>query len=109
MKIDTLAVLFIFSRSDVSHPRHCTAESNEHIYEMWRTILIEINMEQLIHIFDKQRIKTKSIFESDIFTSRSKYILNGYKEKFHEFLSSLKESASTITPSCTLIIYPDIP
>ena len=35
MPIETVAVLYIVSISDVSHPISCSFDLNEHIYFMW--------------------------------------------------------------------------
>ena len=67
--IDTVAVLFIVSRSNVSHQICCYYESNQNIYGMWRQITREFNMEQIIFIVDEQHLKTRAIFASDILTS----------------------------------------
>ena len=48
--METEAVLFLVSRSDVSQPICCTYDSNEHVYGMWRQILREFNMKDLVQI-----------------------------------------------------------
>ena len=55
--METLSVMFIFSGSDVSQPRRCTYESNENVYGMWREIIKELNMENIVRIFNRQRLK----------------------------------------------------
>ena len=57
MKMDNASVLFLVSRSDVSQTIRCTYESNENVYGMWREIIKELNMENIVRIFNRQRLK----------------------------------------------------
>ena len=54
MTMETVAVIFLVPMSDMSHPRRCTSEYNEHVYSMWIQILREFNMEKFVRIFDKK-------------------------------------------------------
>ena len=86
----TIAFLFLVSRSDVSYPRYCTCDSNEHVYGMCRNLLWEFNMENIVHIVDKKIQKAKAIFESDLLTSMTTSAFKKYKEIFPDFVASLK-------------------
>ena len=101
--METLSVMFIVSGSDVSQPRRCTYESNDHFYGMCIQILKEFNMEHLVHIADKQRLKMKNIFNSDLLTSSTTSDFKGYNETFPDFLVSLKAAASIVPPSSTIM------
>ena len=69
--METAAVPFIVSISDVSHPRRCcTSDYNEHVYGMCRQILREFNTEKIVRIVDKKHLKMKYIFENDLLASR---------------------------------------
>ena len=109
MTMETVAVLFLVSRSNVSHLRRCTSESNDNIYGIWRQILREFNMEQPISIVGKQRLNMKAVFEIDILTSRSNSVSKGYPETFPGFVSILKAAASTLSPYGPINVDPDIP
>ena len=76
---------------------------------MWRHILREFNMEQLISIFGKQGLKMKAVFEIDILTSRSNSVSKVYQEKFPGFVSILKVAASTLSPYGPINVDPGIP
>ena len=86
--METVAFLFLVSRSDVSQTRCCTSDSNEHVYGTRRKILREFNMEQIVHIVDKHRLKMKSISESDLLTSNSTSSFKVYQEKILTFYQS---------------------
>ena len=58
--------MFILSISDVPQPGIFTSDSNDHVYGIWRQIIREFNMKQLVVIVDKKRLKMKDIFESDL-------------------------------------------
>ena len=62
--LETIGALFLFPRSDVSEGRCITSDPNDHTYGMWRMIIREFNMEQLIRIFQKNNLCMKFIFES---------------------------------------------
>ena len=109
MTTETSGVMFIFSRSDVAQPMCCTSESNYHVYGMWRQILREFNIEQLVHIVDKQRVKMKAIFYSHLLTPMSASDFKGYQETFHGFVSILKSAVLVVPPSGPINVDPDIP
>ena len=71
MTMETISVLFLVSRSDVSQPRNFIPESNAHAYVMWIKILRVFKMKQLLRIVDRKCIKIKDIFKSDLLTSSS--------------------------------------
>ena len=96
MILETVGVLFLVTRSDVSQPRRCTSESNEHTYGCWRQILREFNMEQLIRIVCKNKIRNDAIFESNLVTSRSRNTFKGYQQSFPEFIESLKKASASL-------------
>ena len=85
MLLETVGLMFLIPRSDVSHPRRVTSECNEHTYGIWRTVLREFNMEQLLRIIGKSDIRTNAIFESNLVTHRSKSAFKGYHQTFPDF------------------------
>ena len=64
--METVSVMFLHSISDVSQPGLFNSDPNDHVYGIWRQIIREFNMAQLVCIFDKKSIKMKAIFESDL-------------------------------------------
>lgn len=98
MTMETIAVLFLVSRSDVSQPRRTTSEANEHTYGNWRQFLREFTIEQLIRIVDKQQLKMNAIFESNLAVSRDKGG-KGYQQTMPEFIKSLKLASSKRPPT----------
>lgn len=98
MLLETVSVLFLVCRDDVSQLRRCTSEANEHFYGMLRQLLREFGLEQLIRLVDKIELKSKAIFESNLATSRDNSG-KGYTATFGDFVQSLK-SANTKTPPC---------
>lgn len=101
MTMETIAVLFLVSRSDVSQPRRTTSEANEHTYGNWRQFLREFTIEQLIRIVDKQQLKMNAIFESNLAVSRDKGG-KGYQQTMPEFIKSLKLASSKRPPQVQL-------
>jgi hypothetical protein len=71
MLLETIACLFLFPRQDVFQGQRLTSEANEHTYGLWRMILREFNMEQLIRIVQKAIIKNDAMFESNFDAFRS--------------------------------------
>ena len=47
--METVALLFLVPRSDVTQSRRCTSEMNEHTYGWWRENLQEFTVEQNIY------------------------------------------------------------
>ena len=90
MVLETIGLLFLVTRSDFLRPRHATSECNEHTFGMWRMILREFNMEQLMRISEKSNIRTNAMFESNVVASRSNGAFKGYQMMFPEFLSSMQ-------------------
>ena len=95
--LETVGFLFLVTRSNVnvSQSRRITSKCNKFFYGIWRMILQEFNMEQLICIVQKSAIKLSSIFESDLKTARSKGSFSDYQETTAEFIESLKSASST--------------
>jgi hypothetical protein len=50
MLLESIAIMFLVSRIDVSQSRRLTSECNEHMFGMYRMILREFNTEQVIRI-----------------------------------------------------------
>ena len=94
MLLESIGILFLVARSDVSQPRRATSEPNEHSYGAWRMLLREFNMEQLLRIVEKSKIKLDAIFESGLVTSRSKTYFKGYQQTYPEFIESLVASSN---------------
>ena len=84
MLLETIACLFLFTRKDVSQGQRLTSEANEHTFGIWRMILREFNMEQLIRIVQKAIIKNDAMFESDFDALRSNS-MKGYPSGLQHF------------------------
>lgn len=97
MLLETVACLFLFSRDDVSQGQRLTSEANEHTYGMWRMILREFNMEQLIRIVQKAIIKNNALFESGLEAFRSKS-RKGYTASMTSFVDNMKNESTTCGP-----------
>ena len=93
MLLESIAILFLVTRSDVSHPRQTTSECNEHTYGFWQMLLKEFNMEQLIRIVEKADIKLSAIFKAGLVTARTKTSFKGYQQTFPDFLASLQDGS----------------
>jgi hypothetical protein len=81
--------MFLVARKDVEHPQCTTIECNEHTYGMWRMMLREFNVEQLICIVQKSMIKLDCIFASSLLISWSNAGLCGYQETMPGFIKSM--------------------
>jgi len=90
MLLESIAIMFLVSRSDVSQSRRLTSECNEHMFGMYRMILREFNTEQVIRIVQKSIIKLDAVFESNLATSRSNTSFKGYQHTMYDYLNSLK-------------------
>ena len=95
MLLETLSLLFLVTRSDVSQPRRMTSEANEHTYGCWRVIQSDFNLEQLVRIVDKSKIRSDAIYTSGLLTARSNCALKGYVSIFCEFVENIKNTATT--------------
>ena len=62
MLLESIGVLSLVTRSDVSQPRRATSECNEHTYGIYRMMQREFNIDQLIGIVDKSNIKVLTPF-----------------------------------------------
>ena len=98
MCLETIGSLFLFPRIRVSEGRRLTSDPNEHSNGMWRMILREFNMEQLIRIVQKNNLRMECIFENDIVVSRSNTTFKGYLSTLSDFNESLKRGSSTSGP-----------
>ena len=81
MWLETIGILFLVTRIDVSQPRRVTSEPNEHTIGAWRSVMNEFNIMQLIQLVDKTKIRMEAIFNGDIsrnvdkkYTTKYKYI-----------------------------------
>jgi hypothetical protein len=79
MLLDIVGIMFLVARKDVERLRRTTSKCNELTYDMWRMMLREFNVEQLIGIVQKSMIKLDCIFESSLLISRSNAGLCGYQ------------------------------
>ena len=96
MKLETIGIIFLVTRHDVSQPRRLTSDSNEHTYGHWRNIFSEFNMETIICINDKINIQNDAIFDSGIIKYCSKTKLSVYQKTYAEFIDSLMNAASKL-------------
>ena len=92
MLLETVACLFSFSHDNVSQGQCLTSEANEHTYGMWHMILHEFNMEQLIQIVQKAKIKNNVIFELGLEAFRSKS-RKGYTASMTSFVDNMKNES----------------
>ncbi len=93
MLLELIGLLLFVRQKDVTQPRCATSKCNEHTFAMYRMILWEFNMEQLICIVQKSLIRLGAIFESDLVASRSM----GFKEYqglFPDYLAALRVKKS---------------
>lgn len=96
MLMESIAVLFLVTRSDVYQIRRATSEPNEHVYGMVRTIRREFTVEQFVDIVNKIAIRMNAIFESGLATSRNRG--KGYSATFNNFIETTKNAASSNSP-----------
>ena len=97
MLLETVACLFLFTRRDVSQGQRLTSEANEHTFGIWRMILREFNMEQLIRIVQKAIIKNEAMFESNFDAFRSN-AMKGYPSGLQNLINNMKRGSSTSGP-----------
>jgi hypothetical protein len=93
MVLESVAVLFLATRSDVFKLRLCTSEANEHTYGMLRQMCRKFNAEQFIRLVDKLRFKLDAIFGSNLETVCNKSRCKGYLNTFLDFLNCLIKGA----------------
>ena len=65
---------------------------------MWRMIIREFNMEQLIRIFQKNNLCMGFMFESDLNVSRPNTNFKGYQSTLSDLNDILKRVSSTSVP-----------
>ena len=97
MLLETVACLFLFTRNDVTQGQRLTSEPNEHTFGIWRMILREFNMEQLIRIVQKAIIKNNAMFESNFDALRSNS-MKGYPAGLQSFIDDMKKGSITSGP-----------
>ena len=100
MLLETIACLFLFPCRDVFQGQRLTSEANEHTYGLWRMILCEFNMEQLIRIVQKAIVKNDAMFESNFDAFRSN-TMKGYPSGLQE---SSKICKMALAPVVLLIL-----
>ena len=98
MLLETIACLFLFPRRDVFQGQRLTSEANEHTYGLWRMILREFNMEQLIRIVQKAVIKNDAMFESNLDAFRSNTRMKGYPSGLQQFIKNMRYGSSSSGP-----------
>ena len=88
MLLETVGLLFLIARDDVSLINLLTSESNEHTYGLWRMIRREFNVLQLIEIVQKSTLKLECFFQSDFNMNRSNKAkgYQGATDKFHRMI-----------------------
>ena len=77
--------MFLFPRIHVSEVRRLNSDPNDHTYGMWKMIIHEFNMEQLIIIVQKNNLRMECIFESDLDISGLNTTFKGYKSTLYDF------------------------
>jgi len=71
MVLESVAMLFLVIRSDVSQPRRLTSEACEHTFGSVRQLQREFNVEQFNNLVERMQLRVKSIFGSSLIPSRS--------------------------------------
>ena len=87
--LESVALLFLVSRSDVPQVRRGTSEPNEHFYGMLRQMLQEFTAEELVHLCNKVQQKVNALFAGNLVPNRSN-IGSGYMPTFPEWLESMR-------------------
>ena len=88
--IETIAMMFLLPRSDVSVPRHLTSEPCEHTFGGYRCTHREFTVLQLIEMEEKRSRKVSAMYASNITTSRTDSTFRGYQATFQDFVNSGK-------------------
>ena len=78
--LETIGALLLF---------RLNSDPNEHIYGMWKMILREFNMEQLIRIVQNNNLRMGCNFESDVSVSRPNTTFQGCQSTLSDFNESL--------------------
>ena len=94
MLLETISLLLLVTRDDVSQPCWLTSEASEQTYGCWRMTQSDLNLEQLIGIVNKTKICFNAIYSSGLVTARSNCTLKGYLSTFREYVETLKQAAS---------------
>ena len=92
MVLESVAVLFLATRSDICILQVCTSEANEYTYGMLWQMCWKFNAEQFIHLLDKLRLKLDAIFCNNFETACNRNKVNGYINTFADFLNCLIKS-----------------
>ena len=98
MMLESVAILFLVTRSDVTQARRGTSEANEHTYAAIRGIIREFTIEQLVQIVEKLNLKMEAIFNGNLATSRSNTGGSGYQQTFPDFINSLRAATIEVCP-----------
>jgi hypothetical protein len=93
MLLESVAVLFLATHSNVFKLHLCTSEANKHTYGMLRQMCHEFNAEQFIRLVDKLWLKLDAIFGSNLETVCNKSRCKGYLNTFPVFLNCLIKGA----------------
>ena len=93
MVLETVVMLFLVTRNDVSQPRCCTSESNEHTFGNRWQILREFNLEQLINLFNKVSNQDDAIFDGNLVKSKS--VQKGYQSTYTDYVKSFMSGLCT--------------
>jgi len=98
MVLESVAMLFLVIRSDVSQPRRMTSEACEHTFGSVRQMQREFNVEQFINLVERMQMRVNSIFESRLVPSRSS-MGKGYQGTFADFINSLQNASAELSKS----------
>ena len=93
MVLESVAMLFLAIRSDVSQPRRLTSEACEHTFGSVRQLQREFNVEQFNNLVERMQLRVKSIFGSSLIPSRSS-MGKGYQATFADFINSLQNASA---------------
>ena len=88
MMFETIEIIFLVTRRDVSQPMHFTSKANEHTYVRWRNNSSKFIKKKIICIHDKTKIRNYSIFENGIVTSLSSTTRKGYQQTIFKSIDS---------------------
>eukprot|EP00957_Ditylum_brightwellii_P192800 14679925-Ditylum_brightwellii.AAC.1 len=71
MIAETLAIVFLVTRSDTPKTRHATSEPYEHTFGCWRVMIQEPTVHKMTELIGKTDMKLKVMYESDLVGQRS--------------------------------------
>ncbi|KAL3790515.1 hypothetical protein HJC23_007664, partial [Cyclotella cryptica] len=99
---------------DVFQGHRLTSEANRHTYGLWRMILCELNMEQLIRIVQKATIKNNAMFESN-FDALQSNMMKVYPSGLQESIKNMQKDHPAVAllrrfdKSCPEVFSPPLP